>query len=64
LQTCAAEDISEGELAPLKSARRDTVMKFLNVNGGISAGRLIGVEPIVSKVDNGWLALPLGLTAQ
>jgi len=39
-------------------------MKFLNVNGGISAGRLIGVEPIVSKVDNGWLALPLGLTAQ
>ena len=39
-------------------------MKLLNVNGGISAGRLIEVEPIVSNVDNGWLALPLGLTAQ
>jgi hypothetical protein len=39
-------------------------MKFLNVNGGISAGRLIEVEPIVSNVDNGWLELPLGLTAQ
>jgi len=60
----AAENISEGELAPLESARRDTVMKFLNVNGGVSAGRLIKVEPIVSDADDGWLELPIGLIVQ
>lgn len=61
----AAEDISEGELAALGSARRDAVVEFLNVNGGIAADRLIEVEPVVSDADNdGWLELPFGLTAQ
>jgi hypothetical protein len=39
-------------------------MKFLNVNGGVSAGQLIKVEPIVSDADDGWLELPIGLTFQ
>ena len=39
-------------------------MKFLNVNGGISAGRLIEVEPIVSNANDDWLELPLVLTTQ
>ena len=61
----AAEDISEGELAALGSARRSAVIQFLTVNGGISADRLIEVEPVVSEEDDeGWLELPFGLTAQ
>ena len=60
-----AEDISEGELATLGSARRDSVVEFLTVSGGISADRLIEVESVVSEEDDeGWLELPFGLTAQ
>ena len=61
----AAENISEGELAALGSARRDAVVEFLTVSGGISTERLLEVEPVVSEEDDdGWLELPFGLTAQ
>jgi hypothetical protein len=61
----AAEDIGESEVAALGSARRDTVMEFLNISGGISADRLIEIEPVVSDAgDDGWLELPFGLAAQ
>ena len=61
----AAEDISEGELAALGSARRDAVVDFMTINGGIAADRLIDTDPVVSEEDDdGWLELPFGLTAQ
>ncbi|MBL4581295.1 MAG: hypothetical protein JKY29_05705, partial [Gammaproteobacteria bacterium] len=61
----AAEDISESELATLGSARRDAVIEFLSISGGISADRLIEIEPTVSDEDEaGWLKLPFGLTTQ
>ena len=60
-----AEDISEDELAALRSARRDAIVEFLNISGGISSDQLIEVEPVVSDADDdGWLELPFGLTAQ
>lgn len=61
----AAEEISENELAALGSARRDAVVEFLIISGGISADRLVEVEAVVSdEGDDGWLELPFGLTAQ
>lgn len=61
----AAEDISESELTALGSARRDAVVEFLNISGGISTDRLIEVESVVSDEDDeGWLELPFGLTAR
>jgi len=60
-----AEDINEGEFAALGPAQRDAVVAFLSISGGISASLLIGVDAVVSDEDDeGWLALPFGLTAQ
>lgn len=61
----ASENISEEELAALGSARRDAVIEFMTISGGISADRLLEADPVVSDEDDeGWLELPFGLTAQ
>lgn len=61
----AAEELGENELAALGSVRRDAVVEFMAVSGGISIDRLIKTDPVISDEDDeGWLELPFGLTAQ
>jgi len=60
-----AEEISAAALAALGSARRESVVEFLNLRGGIPDSRLVATDPVVSdEDDDGWLTLPFGLTAQ
>jgi len=59
------EDIGADALAALGSARRESVVEFLNLRGGIPEARMIATDPVISdEDDDGWLTLPFGLTAQ
>ncbi len=61
----AAKAVGAAELNSLGSTRRDAVTEFLTTRGGITADRLLELEPQSSEQDeDGWLILHFGLTAQ